>query len=228
MSQTLLIVGARENGLGARIRETALARHAREDWKVVTAGVAGEERLLDVCGPMGDMVEVLQGVQPSLVVCTVGKNEARDGQSLGAWMSDHFFVNVTGPMRLLDAWLMAGGHGEGSQYVAISSNSAHIARRGSTAYCASKAALSMALRVRAREIGGDPVVVYGYEPGLLANTPMTEEVRQRFEGPLSRMQGSGLDKGLNPYRLAGMVVCNLALGGAELNGCMLRIDAGEQ
>lgn len=231
MSRTLLVVGAKKDGLGRYIRDTALALFGpgtvpeAEQWTVATAGVSGEDYELDLTGDANRMVELLDALKPDHIVCTVGINEPRSNK-LAGWYEKHFSVNCTGPMRLLEAWLMiAEASANTKHYVAISSNSAHIARTASDAYCASKAALSMALRCKARALAGNPVLVYGYEPGLLSGTGMTQESRQRFSGPLHRMPGVAV--GLSPYRLAGMVVRNLTHGDVELNGCMLRVDAGE-
>lgn len=232
----LLVVGARDGGLGSYVREMALAQYGpgavptAEQWKVSTAGVSGEDYELDITGPTSRMVELLDALKPHHVVCTAGINKPRSN-GLANWYEEHFSVNCVGPMRLLGAWLMLdpllSEEWRAGHYVAISSNSAQVARTNSDAYCASKAALSMALRCKARALAGKPVVVYGYEPGLIAGTQMTQDASSRFRGkPLTRMPG--LTNGISPHQLAGMVVRNLAYGDVELNGCMLRVDAGDQ
>jgi NAD(P)-dependent dehydrogenase (short-subunit alcohol dehydrogenase family) len=114
------------------------------------------------------------------------------------------------------------------QYISISSNSASLPRTRSLPYCASKAALSMALRVAARELAG-VVSVYGYEPGLLFGTPMTEEWSVGKSHRMHRMRGGPeLRGGIRPGRLARMIVGNIVNGGPELNGCLIRVDGGEQ
>lgn len=235
----VLVVGARPDSLGAAIAE---AVHSR-GWEAVTAGIPGPDRLmaggerlyedhhLDLIGKSGLLTMLLDKVHPNHIVVTTGINRPQmeyghnEDCGVAAWYLEHFNVNVVGPMRLCEAWLWRGTAGH---FVAISSNSAHIARSWSSAYCSSKAALSMALRVRAREVVGDGRrVIYGYEPGLLAGTPMTRATEARLRGvPLTRMPG--LPLGLNTHWLASLIVYNLATGGMELNGTCLRIDAGEQ
>lgn len=59
--------------------------------------------------------------------------------------------------------------------VAVSSDAAEIPMRGSVAYCASKAALNMAVRVMARELA--PIHrINAVAPGMVDGTPMTEYI----------------------------------------------------
>lgn len=229
----LLVVGAQPNSLGAAIADTA--RDEPYGWEVVTAGRSrAEDYELDLVHYTDRELQILVSrLAPDHIVCTAGINHPREAYSSQAyWMAEHFNVNATGPMRLLNAWLKQYGRSDipSPHFVAISSNSAVIPRSSSAAYCASKAALSMGLRVAARDaaIMGYGVSIYGYEPGLLAGTPMTAEVAKRFPNtPLTRMRGAMVEHGLTPSGLAGHIVRNLAFGGPELNGCLLRLDAGE-
>lgn len=226
----LLVVGAQVGSLGAAVKQAA----QEQGWEVTTAGISGQEghRVNLAHSPQREIEALVREMRPDHIVCTAGVNQRRRAYSgTDDWYQDHFAVNAIGPMRLLDAWLAYGPDGDvpWQHFVAISSNSAGIPRSDSAAYCASKAALSMALRVRARDCAGHnlPVSVYGYEPGLLAGTPMTAEVRERFSGPLTRMKGIGLADGLSVHGLAGHIVRNIGFGGPELNGVLLRLDAGE-
>ena len=220
-----MVVGARQGSLG-----WAVARQAQATGYVpVTAGLHDEDLTLDVCADdLPTLTEKLAAVRADHVVCTVGLNGVEPVGDPWDWYRWHFEVNVTGPMRLLLAWeaviTNATGH-----FVAVSSNSAQVPRSGSAAYCASKAALSMALRVKARERAATdrPPLVYGYEPGLLAGTPMTGETVERFgSGQLTRMRSPRLAGGMSPLGLAWMIVSNLSLG-PEVNGCLFRVDADE-
>lgn len=233
MSQRVLVVGARANSLGDMVGAAAMAY----GYEVVTAGVSGEEDVaLDVVNAEDRRLEeVLHGLQPQHVVCTVGVNAPQTDvhASLTEWYGVHLWANVLGPMRLLRAWqhVMAPADGEPLRhYVAISSNSARIPRGGSAAYCASKAALSMALSVEARNASGGDLgyLVYGYEPGLLAGTPMTKGTAAQFAGmPLHRMRGRANADGVSAGELARLLVHNLGSPGAALNGCLIPFDAGE-
>lgn len=230
---TLLVVGARAGSLGAAIAE----EWATYGQPVVTAGISGEEdRHLDlVRNSITAMSGLIREVQPVHVVCTVGINEPQEGVDPLHWYRKHLEVNAIGPLRLLDAFAewAQGQLSETSgprHYVAISSNSAFLPRTASAAYCASKAALSQGIRVEGREAcGGDRGwVAYGYEPGLLAGTPMTADSEARFSGALHRMRGERVARGIAPEALAEVVVSNLrGLGGPMLNGTLVRFDGGE-
>lgn len=224
MKKRVLVVGARPNSLGEAVANVA----SRRGYQVVTAGISGEDVRLNLLSSVTEIEVlrgILQGIDPHHVVCTVGINqpEAHEDADVSWWMRAHFEANVIAPLRLLDAWMPVASMGH---YVAVSSNSARIPRTRSMAYCASKAALSMALRVRARELGGAPVV-YGYEPGLLLGTPMTEKTAAGFTGPLTRMKVPELARGIVVDDLAELMVQNLGHPGLALNGTLVPYDADE-
>lgn len=212
----ILIIGAGYESLGSAIREECVGL----DLDPTTAGIQGEAYSLDV-RDHENVRWVMRDVSPDHVIYTAGYN-GHDWQK-------SMEVNVFGAMRCLDLWRLHGAP-DGGHFVGISSNSAHIARTGSGAYCASKAAFSMALRCAARDVGrmqAQPKpIIYGYEPGLLMGTPMTQETEKRFpDAPLTRMLD--VPDGIDPADLARMIASNLS-GWRELNGVMLRIDNGEQ
>lgn len=228
---TVLVVGAQSSSLGA-----AIAHQARgAGYHVVTAGLHDEDFPMDAArDEVGALSAALSTLAPHHVVCTIGVNQPEQlGEDLTDWYDWHFRVNVIAPMRLLDAWWRLRLDGRTTvpdgHYVAISSNSARIPRSGSAAYCASKAALSMALRVKAREgaLDARAPIVYGYEPGLIAGTPMTAQTAENWPGqPLTRMRNPRLSAGLPASAVAWQVVQNLTLG-PELGGCLFRLDADE-
>jgi NAD(P)-dependent dehydrogenase (short-subunit alcohol dehydrogenase family) len=225
---TVLIVGARPNSLGTAVRDLLRSK----GFGAATAGVSGEEHYLDV-RDIHSIENVVRIVHPTDIIVTAGINEPANLRADGyhTSMLNSYVVNAVGPMMVLNEWLR---HLEeypklkvaARAFVAISSNSAHIARRGSVPYCASKAALSMALRCAARELGGKPFLVYGYEPGLLEGTPMTQDTETIFGPAQSRMMGA--EKGIAPEKMADLIVQYLLMPTIALNGTMLRIDAGEQ
>lgn len=228
----VLVVGAQEDSLGqAIVRE--LYDCEWEFGKVYAAGITDEEIQLDLLHSPR-ISEVLAEFRPDVVVCTVGLNNPVDimDEFLPAKMVSSFEVNVTGPMDLLRHFVASSVRPERGEavkkFIAISSNSARIARRNSVAYCASKAALSMALRVAARELAAEGrVAVWGYEPGLLAGTPMSLETAESFPGPLHRMPGVPLE-GIPPADLARRIVTDLATFSYAYNGLVIPFDAGEQ
>lgn len=240
----LLIVGAREGSLGEAV-ETLAREDLNGDFDVETAGIDQEMLGLDITdyNQVDDFFESIPlHAYPMSIVCTVGMNvEHTIGALHPPALQREFEVNCTSVLNLLSAWwnvAMMAPDGEVPHlhhFVAISSNSAQIARSQSLGYCASKAALSMGLRVAARALATgrewkDPCpVVYGYEPGWINDTPMSREVRERLDHATAattvhRIPGG---RGIDRFSLANMIMNNLK-GGKALNGCMLRLDGGEQ
>lgn len=227
----ILVVGARPRSIGSAIAKVAESK----EYKVVLAGIHNEDVKMDVVADaIGSLREKLVRINPDHIICTVGMNmpESAMADDPADWYRWHFETNVTGPMRLLQAWTDVNkDRSMLKHYVAISSNSARVPRTASAAYCASKAALSQALRVKAREgEGGDKwgVVVYGYEPALIAATPMTEEAAHKWGADnLTRMRGSGLARGIWVGSFAQYVVHGLHLGPA-MNGMLVPFDGDER
>ena len=228
----VLVVGCRPGSIGEAVYYAALS----SCYEAVFAGLHEEPYEIDVVNDsVADMAMQLGALRPDHIVCTVGINMPEPlAEDPADWYRWHFETNVAGPMRLLKAWdivLGAISFSEHNHFVAISSNSASVPRSGSAAYCASKAALSMALRVKAREGAAQQAsrLVYGYEPGLVRATPMTADTEARFGSgvPLTRMRDPRLSAGISAGALASLVVHNLSLG-PEVNGVMFRLDADER
>lgn len=234
---TLLVVGAAPFSLGLAVADEALKSYNFS--RIFTAGLGNGEALYCDVRNGNSIKECLAEALPTYVVCTVGVNQPAEflRPGLGLAMQDAFHSNVIGPMELLRHFITsatrhpqecAGKYAK--RFVAISSNSARIPRTGSTPYCASKAALSMALRVAARELATheDAPYVWGYEPGLLADTPMTQHLGQDFLAgrPMHRMKGVPA-RGLPRQELAERIMFDVVYGSPGLNGCMMPFDAGE-
>ena len=113
--------------------------------------------------------------RPSHVVYSIGVNYLD-------WLGDlderHFnriiTVNVWGFVRTLQA-LREAGCGPCS-VVVISSDAAIRPMRTSLAYCASKAALEMAMRVASRELADEGWRINAVAPGKVEGTGMTDYV----------------------------------------------------
>lgn len=245
----LLVVGARPGSLGMWVRNIA----AERGWDVFTAGISGEDIKLDVesHAQVYELFENDSLPQWHSIVCTAGVNYEGSikAQDIRGKLDRSFAANATGPLHLLHVWaewwlyhldetmMITGTINEGSEpvtmpefplhFVGISSNSAHIARSQSLAYCASKAALSMGIRCAARDLANTWLNVWGVEPGWLSGTPMSKEVNQRFEYGIPRHRIPG-DRTVDPSALAHMIVRNINNWYSSLNGCMLRLDGGEQ
>jgi NAD(P)-dependent dehydrogenase (short-subunit alcohol dehydrogenase family) len=225
----VLVVGARPNSLGSAVMQAAQS----SGFDAYSAGVFAEEYTVDLITDSYERLkEAFVAIHPQHVVCTAGMNEPDRYADPGDWLAQHMAVNAVGPLRLLEAfaeWAPRQAYDAPRHYVAISSNSAFLPRTGSMAYCASKAALSQGLRVKGREaVGGDNGwICYGYEPGLLAGTPMTVETERRFSGALHRMRGKSVERGIPVDWLAAQIVSGLKLPGVALNGTLVRYDGGE-
>lgn len=246
---TLLVVGAAIDSLGEAVAEAADdGPYSFTD--IVTAGITPLEPGADGEAKAGDptvyedykmdlrhiasIKQVLWEVKPDVLVCTAGVNTPVSITDTFAdlVMEEAFHTNVIGVMALLRNFILAEGSGYWNgavkkKFVAISSNSARIPRRKSLAYCASKAALSMALRVAARELADTGVAVWGYEPGLLAGTPMTQEAQAVWSGPLHRMRGVPVG-GLDARLFAQFILHDVANASPALNGLLIPFDADEQ
>jgi NAD(P)-dependent dehydrogenase (short-subunit alcohol dehydrogenase family) len=90
-------------------------------------------------------------------------------------MEDLFNVNVFGFAMMMQ---IVARHSRVRSVLAVSSDAAVRPMRTSLAYCASKAALNMAVRVAARELAPN-VRVNAIAPGKVADTPMTEYVDRK-------------------------------------------------
>jgi NAD(P)-dependent dehydrogenase (short-subunit alcohol dehydrogenase family) len=233
----LLVVGARPGSLGWAVAEAG----RKSDMDVVTAGLTGEDHKINLV-IRSRAKWLIDQWAPDHIVCTAGINRPAEvetfNEEMMVWLTPSFEHNVVGPMNLLREWvnwlrrnvdppaLESMNTMNLRHFVAVSSNSAHIARGKSMAYCASKAALSMALRCAARDLGGRPCLVYGYEPGLLSGTPMSNDTAKVFGAGATRMKGA--PHGLHVADLANEIIGGLRQRGIARNGSLIRLDAGEQ
>lgn len=240
VQRRLMVVGAMPGNLGMRV---ALQANQTGVWGLVqvydingSVNRLGHSKFLNI-RDRRHVVEALETFSPTDIVCTVGTNYPEDRvEELSQSMNVHVSVNLLGPIQLLqealDLWTNRWGNLYGSvpetgfNFCAVSSNSAHIARSKSAGYCASKAALSMALRCVARREAEDPITIWGYEPGFIVGTPMSQKTMDDFpDVPLHRIPG---DRTIDADDLAEQIVADLINAHDHMNGCMYRIDGGEQ
>lgn len=234
MPQTVLIVGAREFSLGREVENRLKSEYHYV--RTITAGISGEEDYFLEVRNHTQIQKVLSEVNPDVVLYTAGVNIPRE-------LSDEDFftsirtevdVNYLGAMATLQVWLDL--HPEfpvyHKQFVAVSSNSAHIARSPSLGYCASKAALSMGIKTAARWVSKknpeDHPSIWGVEPGFIGGTPMSIGTEADLEPGLPHRipDGYSVEKGWLAFFLADSLVDND--NGALFHGQMIRIDGGEQ
>jgi 3-oxoacyl-[acyl-carrier protein] reductase len=172
-----LVIGG-GSGIGAALVEAYRARGTQ----VVTWDVAGEPDVAcDVSDPDGvdravDETRQRWGI-PAWVTVTAGVGH---GGLLVDVTPDEFdrvlAVNTRGPWLCLRGWarVLRAERRTGS-LLAVSSVSARLADRTMGVYCASKAALSMLVRVAADEWGPDGLRVNAVAPGV-TRTPMLGSV----------------------------------------------------
>lgn len=229
----VLVVGARSGSLGS-----AIATRLRANGYVpVTAGQTDEDIALDLVDPYVSIPNAVGETEWRHIIYCAGVNPpARVGSiSSDPLRNEPWEVNVIGAIGVLESWLdlvadMDWSLSLRNHFVCISSNSANIARTGSTLYCASKAAASMAIRCVGRELAKSGIhspSVYAYEPGWIEDTPMSRNLRNRF-GHSAEMHRIPGGNGINKNELAELIVRNLSLNGGMMNGTTIRLDGGEQ
>jgi NAD(P)-dependent dehydrogenase (short-subunit alcohol dehydrogenase family) len=168
-----LVIGG-SSGIGAALVEAYRSR----DTQVVTWDIAGEPDVAcDVSNPDAvdravDETQRRWGI-PEWVTVTAGVGH---GGLLADVSPDEFdsvfAVNTRGPWLCLRGWARAlKAERRTGSLLAVSSVSARLADRTMGVYCASKAALSMLVRVAADEWGPDGLRVNGVAPGV-TRTPM--------------------------------------------------------
>lgn len=232
-----MVVGGLPGNLGY---EVGLEAGRSREWDMIRIYDLNGERMNTDLSERLDMtnrrevVETIGRFGPTDIVCTAGINCTEPTEAdIPESVRQHMEVNYIGPMLLLNEalfmwseWHPVSIPEQGFNFVAVSSNSAHIARSQSTGYCASKAALSMGLRCIARRVAGSGVKIWGYEPGFIDGTPMSEATALAFpDTKLHRIPGG---EGLNMNDLADRIVADLIVASHSLNGVMFRIDGGEQ
>lgn len=232
----VMIIGAKPGSLGEAIGLT-LDRVA-DSAAIISGGLTHEDYRFDVRDAL-ECAAVIKRVKPASIIYTAGVN-LTEGSHLEDEMVASLDVNLIGAVRLFEAWCEHddGDYSGIKSFVTISSNSAHIARSASPAYCASKAALSMWTRAVGRAEANlvHGAFLWGYEPGFIAHTPMSKSVQARLpiSVPTHRIPAGG--SGLSAIALAQRICSDWLrvhepIGGApdiSLRGTMVRCDGGDQ
>lgn len=124
------------------------------------------------------MAETVRMFQPTDVVYSVGINKLdwiRDEEYV--WFNQLMTINVWGFLNLVRTLDRCGR--SPSNIVAVTSDAAWRPMRTSSVYCASKAALEMAVKVASREYAAAGWRINAVAPGKVEDTPMTSYVDQR-------------------------------------------------
>lgn len=191
------------------------------------------ETLLPACEENGSPLHT--------VIYSAGVNDlewlGKMGSSGARWQLNMLDVNAMGFIRVMDALVSRDYHVNMSKYlsvVAISSDAATRPLRTSIGYCASKAALDMAVRVAARELGPKGWRVNAVAPGMTRDTGMTEYIDRR----VPEVRGWSTDRAAEyeksqevvqgrvyPGDIAEFVV-EVAQGSPHLNGAIIPFNGG--
>lgn len=172
------------------------------------------------------------------VVFTAGINtlcwskDLREGWDIEAGvMADTFMTNVVGFTNVLAA-LQA--HNGPCRVVAVSSDAARRPMRGSLAYCASKAALNMAVQVAARELGPDGWRINAVAPGMTAPTGMSKSIDEQVpafrnwtakEAREYEMAQAVIKRRAKPEEVA-QVIMSVVDGPDYMNGSIIEVNGG--
>lgn len=169
-----LVIGG-GSGIGAAVA----AGHRGRGVDTIVWDIAGErDATCDIAQPSAIEAAVAgldRAALPTLVTITAGVGHAGllSEATPGEW-DRVMAVNARGPwlcMRELAKVLSSVGHP--ASIVATSSVSAHVVDRNMGLYCASKAALSMLVKVAAAEWGAQGIRVNAIAPGV-TETPMLQ------------------------------------------------------
>jgi NAD(P)-dependent dehydrogenase (short-subunit alcohol dehydrogenase family) len=169
-NKNLWIIGG-ANGIGAQITEMAIGRYDYVNSTDLSVNVTSFQSINSFLN---------SDIQYHDVVYCPGVNQLEWIKDIGITdaLFDTFDVNVFGFLRILTALVNKFPSGN---IVALVSDAAKNPMRGSMAYCASKAALAMAIRVAARELA--PFWrINGVSPSIVDDTKMTKYIDETVPG----------------------------------------------
>lgn len=170
---------------------------------------------------------------PTHVIYSVGVNQLD-------WIKDTtlqdfstlFGVNVWGFVSTIQELQKLGYP---CSVVAVTSDAARRPMRTSLAYCASKAALDMAVRVASRELAPEGWRINGVAPGKVSGTPMTEYVDARVQeirgwtaeqASEYEKASSALGRSLTPGEVAAVIVDVLFSDSQGWTGDIISVNGG--
>lgn len=183
----------------------------------------------------GALREAIVEAQPTHVVYSVGINRLDWIHQVdsGTFMK-LMEVNAWGFVQLIQELELTG---RTHSVVAISSDAARRPMRTSVAYCASKAALDMAIRVASRELAGEGWRINGVAPGKVSQTDMTEYVDARVlelrgwtqeKADAYERSSSAIGRPLYPIEVAVVVADVLLSESAGWTGDIVSVNGGRQ
>ncbi|QFG12382.1 FabG-like 3-oxoacyl-(acyl-carrier-protein) reductase [Gordonia phage Ranch] len=209
--------------------------------------------LLTVQGHIVVATDASADVRSTMIMNTIAKQIAESDDLLGVvycagvntlqWLGDMgndglkeaaniFAVNSLGFLSMMDALVRECERP--LSVVAVSSDAAERPLRTSSAYCASKAALNMLVRVAARELGPKGWRVNAVAPGMLEGTGMSNHMDTQI--PLVRgwslkeameyEKSQEVVPGRIPPREVAEVVFDLLTGPKHMNGEIITLNGG--
>ena len=180
MDGKVLIVGGR-SGIGAATAELLGRKYAARGLEIAIP----DHKMLDVNAPISIENYLIEHGPFTHIVYSAGLNKLAwvNARKISFKMEDMFSINCAGFVELIGSHIRGYPTARLSA-VAVSSDAATRPMRGSVAYCASKAALNMAVKVMARELA--PLHrINAVAPGMVEGTPMTayiDEAVPEFRG----------------------------------------------
>lgn len=229
---SILIVGAENGNIGAVVKEEILTgKHQGFDFHIVHSPSIQEmdvkdndsvNRYIDAYGPF------------EMIVYSAGVNQLAYVKNMSKQLFDfHMHVNVYGLINVMAAHEERYPEHSGRLAVVVS-DASDTPMRGSVAYCASKAAQAMTVRVLARELGPRWVTV-SVSPGVVEGTPMTESIDQQVpklrgwtpeQARAYEDKGSILGRRVTKLEVAETILFALT-GPVALNGTDITINGGK-
>lgn len=147
-------------------------------------------------------------------------------------------TNAIGFLNLMDVvvrkWHLEPPHKEPLSIVAVSSDAGERPLRTSSAYCASKAALNMLVKVAAREMGPHGWRINAVAPGMVNGTGMSLQMDEEIpkirhwslEEALAYEHSQEVVPGrVTPQEVAEVIYSTLT-GPAHLNGAIIPVNGG--
>lgn len=213
MSRSVLALGGTsKNGIGRAVCERLIS--------LGHLAYAPTPSMMDVTQDYrhSGLIELLEEVRPDAVVYSVGINELDWSIALDHFVFERIMdVNVWGFINVLKALQLTK---RTYSVLAISSDAAVRPMRTSMAYCASKAALDMVIRVASRELAAEGWRINGLAPGKVDGTDMTKYVDERVmeirhfdtreEAAAYEMAGNPMRRPLTTAEIAS-VACDVLL-----------------
>lgn len=242
MKRGLIVGGTSRAGVGAACYDWLLndERFSEVVWHVTTPKELDVSRSSDIHTYLMNVDLGDYSLKPNefdgydYVLYAAGLNELRyaEDESIDH-LSEIFAVNVFGFISLLGQ-LRAMFPGRPFSAVAIVSDAMRTPMRGSVAYCASKAALAMAVRTLAREFAPSSRV-NGVAPGVVEGTTMSNYIDETVPGfrGWSKDQARKYEQSGQPFkRRVGVsevaeVVANVLYGPDYMSGSIVEITGAK-